>query len=217
MSNTTTLSQNISRWASKLKFNVGKNILVGDTQPYGSLTIDQTKDGVDYPNIQSAIDDLASLTILPIDSVLVNTNGISPAGVQQTDEYTFTGVVGVEGKSTGDVVKFNCFGFCTNVLIGDSADQVAGKVKTTLQLSAQNQVVFNTITTGSQLNILQCKYNDVQSHDLIGYVDVGIKIDVSIMSPAKQGYGVWTRIGTQTITLDGSTAPVTLYYFKREN
>lgn len=216
MSNTTSLSQNTSRYASKLKYTPGNNILVANTQPIGSLTIDQTKDGIDYPNIQSAIDDLTALTILPLDTVVTNTSGISPAGVQQADEYTFTGTVSVEGKSAGDVVKFNCFGFYTDVLVGDTADQVATKVITTLKLAAQNGVVFNTVNVGSQLFIIQVLYNDTQPHKLEGYVDIGIKIEVATISPPKHGYGVWTRIGTQTITLDGSSEPVVLYYFRRD-
>ena len=98
MSKTQSLSQNFSRWANFLKFATTKdNIISGNTQPYGSPTIKQTQDGIFYPNVQSAIDDVASLYTLPINSVVINTDGISPAGKQQIDRYTFTGVVAVNG------------------------------------------------------------------------------------------------------------------------
>lgn len=211
------LTQNTSNAASHISYVPGDNILSGNTQPVGSVAIGQSFDGVLYPNVQAALDDVVSLFELPVDHVITNTSGISPAGLHQIDTLTFSGIVRLAGKVTGEKVQLNTFGFWTEVLIGDSADEVVAKVKVSLDVAKSSGLVFNEVRVGSQLNILEVTYNDYQKHSLPEYTNLGIKIAQTVQSPSKPGYGVWLRLGTETKTLVGGTGNVTLHYFRRDS
>lgn len=217
MSKNFLLAQNWSRAASHHDFDVKKgSIIVGNNQPIGSPTIDQTKQGTKTPNVQDAINDLASLTILPLNTVVINDDGVSPQGVSQIDEFKFIGSIKDPSKQTGDEVKFNFYGFMVPVKVGDNGEEVAAKIKLTLDLAKSAGLVFSAVEYAATLDILQLKYNDVQSHDLDDLIQYTMRVVQNTVSPARNGYGTWTRIGTQTLTLDGATKPTTLYYFKRE-
>ena len=211
-------AQNWSRNATNLEFNARQgNILVANTQPYGSATIDQVKNGVQYPNVQSALDDMPALFTLPINSIAINTDGISPAGVAQADTWTFSGIAASEGKAPGADMVVNTFGFSTIVKGGGTGDEVATKVKLTLDLAAQKGLAISQVTVGTSLDILQVRYSDYQDHKLVAMTSNGITITPATVTPAKPGYGVWTKIGTEQKTMDASVGVVTFYYFRRDN
>lgn len=216
MSKTSQLSKNVNKDSAFHTFDVdSNNFLVGNNQPYGTVSISQTAKGVMHPNVQSAIDDVASLFATKINQVIINTDGISPAGVPQVDTYTFTGVVQSEGKPEGTPVLINVFGFMVEVKVGDTAEEVAIKALAKLQAVTVDGIVFNEVITTNSTNVIQVKYIDYKNHELKPYSTFGITITPSIISPASVGHGSWLRIGTQILTLNGSSDPVTLYYFKR--
>lgn len=217
MSKNITLAENFSRDAVHHAFAPKTNdILVGNTQPYGSPTITTLAKGVQYSNVQDAIDDVVALYTASIGAVHISEDGSNPAGSAQVDEFKFIGRVVDATKNTGDPLNFSFYGFKVSVLVGDTGEEVAAKVKLVLEEAAARNFVINNVGFGATLDILQIKYNDNQQHILPKVSKDGISITQTTISPAKAGYGVWTRIGTQTLTLDGATAPVTLYYFKRE-
>lgn len=216
MSNNINLASNWSRGAYHHEFETLQgSILVGNNQAVGSPTISQTKDGVNYPNVQAAINDLMAMYTVSVNSVIITTDGISPAGASQNDEFKFSGTVALNGKPVGTELNFDFFGFPVVVRVGETGEEVAAKVKTKLEDAMSRNFVINAVNFGGTLDILQVRYNDFQEHQLQDYTKLGIKIDHTVTSPAKSGYGTWEKIGTQTLTLDGSTAPTTLYYFKR--
>ena len=218
MSKNILLSQNYSRDASHHEFDVkAGSIIVGNTQPYGSPTIDQVNKGVLYPNVQSAIDDMAALFVMPINSIVINSDGISPAGVAQVDRFKLTGVVASEGKVAGQKTIINVFGFYTEVTVGDTAEEAASKIKFTMELASQKGLALNEVTTGTTLDIIQVRYNDFQQHNLKAFTDQGITVTPTTVTPPKAGYGMWTKIGTETKNLDASQGPITFYYFRRDN
>lgn len=212
-----TLSHNTSKAAVTHSFEVQPDsIIIANTRPVGGVTINSTAEGINYPNTQSAIDDLTSMVEQSVGSVIINTTGTTPQGNSQVDDFTFTGVVKHPTKSTGDPVDFNFYGFPVVVNVGDTGEEVAAKVKLKLDAAAGGGLVFNSVSHGATLDIIQVTYTDYQPHILPTLSQYTLKVTQSQSSPAKPGYGAWVRIGTQTLTLDGSTAPVTLFYFKRE-
>lgn len=218
MSKNTTLSQNTSRNSNFHEFDLKEgNILIANNQPYGSPTIDEAQHGVKYPNVNAAINDMPALFTMGVNTVVINTDGISPAGNSQVDEYKFTGVVKAEGKKPGEKTIINCFGFHTEVTVGATAEEATTSIKATLELAKSDGIVFNDVITGATLDIIQVRYNDFQEHYLKPYTDQGVTITPTTVSPAKPGYGIWTRIGTETRTLDGATGSILLHYFKRES
>lgn len=218
MSKNIALSQNTSRDAGFHKFETQlNNIIIGNNTPYGSATIEQLKHGVEYPNVQSAIDDVYTLSVLPINTVIINDDGISPAGLSQTDTFVFSGIVKDEMKPTGDKSIFDFYGIPVEVLVGDTAEEVASKTKFQIETYISKNIGFSVVQSGASLDILQITYSDYKNHNLKPFTSKNIGVVPSISSPAKHGYGTWTRLGTESKTLSGGTGAITLYYFKREN
>jgi hypothetical protein len=206
----------ISRQADFLQFDTTlNNTDVLGNQAYGSNTITQKSKGVQYSNVQSAINDIRNFAIRGLNAIEINTDGISPEGEGQQDEWIFTGTVTGE-EADGTEILISVYGFPVKVLIGDTDEEVAGKVKTVLEEAITNGEIINSVETSSTSgNILNVKYNDNQVHRLQEYAVAGITISTTELSPAKAGYGAWVRIGTQSVTFDGETEPTLLHYFKR--
>ncbi|EQA7786697.1 hypothetical protein ACX818_001282 [Acinetobacter baumannii] len=210
------LTHNTSRDSVTHEFTTQRdNIIVGNIQPYGSPNISCTARGVLYPNVQAAVDDLASLYEMPINTVVITDDGVSPAGRQQQDEFKFTGLVAASGKTAGQDVNFNFLGFNIVAKVGETGEEVAAKVKAQLEIAMSNKFVINRVNFGSTNDVLQVMYNDCQTHIIDDFAEYGIRISQTILSPARPGYGTWFKLGTQTIQLDGSAKPTVLYYFKR--
>lgn len=186
-------------------------------QAYGSVTITQLAKGVEYANVQSAIEDVRNFTIRPINSIEINTDGISPEGISQVDQWEFTGDVTDVTLQAGDPVIINVYGFPVHATVGDTAEDFANKVALTLNTDAvMKNFVLNKIEVSSLGgNILNVTYIDNQVHNLEGFSTKGITVVPTTLSPAKAGYGAWNRIGTRNETLDGSASPITFHYFKR--
>lgn len=204
----------VSRQADYLQFNTNTNSDVMGKQSYGSLTISQLFKGVEYPNVQSAIEDVRNFSIRAINSIEINTDGVSPEGVAQTDTWTFTGTVARQDGSSDDCI-ISAYGFNVLVSVGDTAEEVTAKVKAVLENAVTNNFVINRVEAGTNGNELTVTYIDNQKHVLPSIALNGITIAQTILTPGKEGYGAWTRIGTKTETLVGLADPVLLHYFKR--
>lgn len=206
-----------SRQAAFLQYETAADSIdVMNTQPIGSNTISQKYQGVDYPNVQSAIEDIRGFAILPIGSIVINDTGTSPEGIQQIDDWTFTGEVAVEGKVAGDDVLVDVYGFMIPAKVGDTDTEFAAKVKTVLEDAiTAGEIISSVEVSSSAGNILNVKYIDNQEHILPAYSSCGVSISASIQSPSKVGYGAWDLIGRQSLTFDGATSPTVLQYFKR--
>lgn len=207
-----------SRLADFAQFTpIERNDDVMNKQAYGSVTITQLAKGVEYANVQSAIEDVRNFTIRPINSIEINTDGISPEGIAQVDQWEFSGVVTDGTLQAGDPVIINVYGFPVHATVGDTAIDFANKVSLALTADAvMKSFVLDKVEISSiSADILNVTYIDNQVHNLDGFSTKGITVVPTTLSPAKPGYGAWTRIGTRNETLDGSAAPVTFHYFKR--
>lgn len=207
----------ISRDAGYLQFATTEgNIDVMNNQPYGTNTITQKFKGVQYSNVQSAIDDIRNFSILPLETVLINADGISPEGQAQSDEWTFTGTVENGDAASGTPIIISVYGFPVTGAVGDTAEEFTAKVKTVLEdASVRNEIINEVTDSATGGNILNIKYQDNQVHNLPTYSDHGITVTPVVTSPAKAGYGTWNLIGRQSITFDGASEPTVLHYFKR--
>ncbi|ANA49498.1 baseplate wedge subunit [Salmonella phage vB_SnwM_CGG4-1] len=204
-----------SRYSDNIQFiPASANSDVMSKQPYGSLTISEYSKGIEFPNVQSAINDVRNFTIRPINSIEINTDGVSPEGVSQTDTWTFTGTVVKPDGGTGDAI-ISVFGFPVTATVGDTAEEFTAKAKLVLEDAVLKNFIINTVSQGSTGAELTVSYIDNQTHVLQPETHFGITVSSTIISPAKPGYGAWTRIGTKTETLEGSATPVLLHYFKR--
>lgn len=217
MSNTNKLRKNLESKSEFHEFITGNNIVSGNMQPYGSLTISQTQDGVMYSNVQAAIDDIAVMAQqFGINTVVTNIDGISPQGSPQIDNIKFSGVVLTEGKQTGDETLVDVFGFKVKAIVGDSAEDFTDKAIDRLKQALSQQIVFSQVVKSSTASTsAEVTYRDYQPHSLKNYTDQGITITATVVSPSKPGFGTWSLLGNTNIQLDGQKNPIKLYYFVR--
>lgn len=208
----------ISRHADFLQYKpLENNTDVLGNQPPGSVTISQMHNGFYEPNVQSAINDIHSFATLGLNSVLINTDGISPSGQPQTDSWEFTGTVtGEIGSKKGDDVIVTIYGISINAKVGDNNEEFTRKAKLALEdLISSHKAIKRVVEDPVSGSILQITYSDNQVHDLPSMTSKGITVARTVLSPSKPGYGDWQRIGAQSITFDGANSPTILYYFKR--
>ena len=217
MSKSYNLRNNTEVDAKFSPFDTANNTFSGNNQSYGSTTISQAKDGVMTPNVQAAIDDVAVMAQNQgINSVVTNTDGISPQGSPQIDSYKFAGTVLTAGKQTGEETFVDCFGFKVKAIVGDTATDFADKALDRLKEGMSKGIAFTKIVKSSTaLSTIEVTYKDYQPHELEQYTNQGITITPTVLSPSKPGYGTWSLLGNTNIQLDGQKNPIKLYYFTR--
>ncbi len=208
----------ISRHASYLEFqNTSKNITaVMGQRAIGGPSATQTTEGIFYPTVQSAIDDIAFRYELPVGSVITNTNNLSPAAISQSDKIKFTG--SISGAGVGDTVLFFIFGIPVEVIVGDSAVLVASKVNDALLTAVADSLIVSSSAIDSvDQSILNITYNDYQNHNFAPFAQYGCTLSQTITQQPRGGYGSWEYLGTSTQTLSGGTAngAISLYHYKR--
>lgn len=218
MSKTTTSSQNFSRDASYHSFTPeAGSIIVGNSQPVGSVSIEQIMNGVTYSNVQDAIGDVANIGVLPINAIVITKDGVSPAGIHQVDNYVFSGTVNDPNKGLQESMQIVLYGVPVTINNGDTAEQVALKAKLEFDVLVSKGIVFNFVRMGATNNILEVGYLDYKKHVLPTYSVNGLSVAQNIISPNKPGYGLWQRLGSTDLTFAGDSTPTTLTYFQRYN
>lgn len=217
----------ISRLASYLQFRINPKRLsdVANTRAIGDISASQTAQGVFYPTVQGAIDDLVGRCDLPVNTVITNTDGVIPGFTSQVDQLKFEGeVLGdiISGPGTptppGTPYTIYVLGFPVLVSSGDSALGVAAKAQAVLQEAViKNIALSNVEIDATDATILNITYNDYQTHVFEPYYERGIKMTQTVTVSPRAGYGSWDQLGTQEITLAGGSVNgnITLYYFKR--
>lgn len=202
--------------SSAIKFDTGSQFLGNNLQKIGRPSISSTHKGFYEPNVNDALEQAVAMAPLGVNSIIVNTDGISPAPAAQVDRISMSGRVLDLNKSIGETVKVNFYGFYVDALNGDTAADFVVKVQNRLRAElAKNNVFASVIIPGQDRQSLEIRYVDNQSHVLPTYSNQGITFRQNVVSPAKQGYGTWLKIGTETKTLIGANSPITLHYFKR--
>lgn len=182
--------------------------MLSSTSKMGTASVDQLQLGVDYPNTQSAIDDLVNAYQVPINCVVTFADSLTtPGGDSMEEELVFT------GEATGTLI--HVYGVPVQVDIGDNAVAVSTKALAVLNKYKDAKIAIKTAVAVPGFNDkLKVSFLDTNPHANYNYSSAGITIAGLTTTPAKPGYGSWTKIGTGIIK-DGSGADVTLHYYKR--
>lgn len=207
----------ISRLADYLQFrtNPKKPAFVAGQRALGAPNVSTTSQGVFYPTIQGAIDDLAGRCELPIDTVIINVSGTAPRVINQSDQLAFTGEVMGE---PGTQLMIYIFGFPVIVEGGDSAIAVASKVQAALAEAVISGTGIASVELDStDASILNITYNDYQDHVFEPVSQYGITMTQTTVVEPQPGYGDWEWLGSTAQTLAGGSVDgtITLHYFKR--
>lgn len=180
---------------------------IGGTTKVGSPTVDQLQLGVDYPNVQSAVDDLTQLYQTPIDGVVTFTERTrTPDGINMIERLVVTG----EATSTITYV----YGIPVPILVGDNQDSVTAKIITVLNKYKDAGIAFRKIEKPAGVNSqIDVTFTDTNPHENHRYSNNGITIQGSTIEHARPGYGTWSKVGEQKLTLN--SVETTFYYYKR--
>jgi hypothetical protein len=208
-----------SRLASYLEFSFTSKepTAVANQRPIGGPSANQTMQGVYYPTVQSAIDDIAFRAELPVNSVITLTENRAPGFIQQSDKLTFTGSIS-SGGEIGETTIIKVFGLPVEVIVGDSSVLVASKVNDMLLTAIANgYIMAETAIDSLNQSTLNIKYNDYQNHVFPTYKQAGCTISQVIVQEPRAGYGHWEYLGNTTESLTGGTVngTATFYHYKR--
>ncbi|UIW12663.1 MAG: baseplate wedge subunit and tail pin [Enterobacter phage ENC19] len=203
-----------SREADFLQYEMGSKLpLIGGKRTIGGANVDQLRKGVEYPNVQSAIDDLYSLSEqIPINGVVTMAEDNSPSAVQQVESITFDGTVQNpdpdQTKATVHVYGFPfVFDNTTN------ASTVCETVYNKFTEFVNDEKYFDLVTRkGLNGEILEVRFIDAVPHPVTNTYENGISMVGTIDVQAKSGYGTWSKLGQADLPV---TPAVTVYYFKR--
>lgn len=177
------------------------------TTKFGSPTTDQLQLGVEFPNVQSAIDDIVQLYQTPINGVVIYSDDTrTPDGVNMIERLVFS------GAATASPVYV--YGIPVAVVVGDNQDSITTKALAVLNKYKDAGIAIKSVEKVSGVNSqLDVTFNDTHPHENYSYTGNGVSIQGSTTSVAVPGYGTWSKIGTQVLTFTG--ADTTLHYFKR--
>lgn len=187
-----------------------KDPIIGNIRPIGGVNADQSRKGSYINNVQSAIDDLYSLSMIRVGDVLVSTNSTSPQSAGQIETLTFTGTVTNKHDPAAKKVLIEVLGYPFVVNVGTSnvalCETVANKFT---ELMNKGNIFANVKRKGSGNDQIEIQYIDSLEHSATVIEKYGISIRGVINSPARYGYGSWSKMGTE------EKFGTTLFYFKR--
>lgn len=187
-----------------------KDPVIGNARPIGGLNVDQSRKGSYINNVQSAIDDLYSLSMIRIGDVLVTTNATSPQAAGQIETLTFSGTVNNQHNPDANKILINVLGYPFIVENGTSGVKLCEVVSAKFEELMRENIMFAQVKRkGSSNDQLEIHYIDSIEHEATNINKYGITITGEINSPARPGYGSWSRIGIE------EKFDTTLYYFKR--
>ena len=177
------------------------------TTKIGSPTVDQLQLGVEFPNVQSAIDDIVQLYQTPVNGVVIYSDDTkTPEGASMVERLVFTG----EAKASPVYV----YGIPVAVSVGDNQDSVTTKALAVLNKYKDAGIAIRNVEKVAGVNSqLDVTFTDTHPHENYSYSGGGITITGTTTSDAVPGYGTWSKIGTQVLTFTG--ADTTLHYYKR--
>lgn len=203
-----------SREADFLQYEMGtKEPLIGGKRTIGGANVDQLRKGVDYPNLQSAVDDLYSLAQqIPINGVLMMTEDSPPTAVQQVETITFSGeVLNADPDQTKATIHVYGFPFVFDNTT--NASTVCETVFNKFTEFVNDEKYFDLVTRkGTNGELLEVRFIDAVPHPVTDEVEHGITMLGTIDVQAKSGYGTWSKLGEVDLAV---TPVVPIYYFKR--
>lgn len=203
-----------SREADFLQYEMGTKLpLIGGKRTIGGANVDQLRKGVTYPNVQSAIDDLYSLSEqIPVNGVIMMAEDSPPSAVQQVETITFSGIV-TNPDPDQTKATITVYGFPFIFDNTTNASTVCEAVFNKFTDFVNDGKYFDLVTRkGTEGDILEVRFIDSVPHPVTDSVQYGITMSGVIDVQAKSGYGTWSKLGTIDLAV---TPPVTIYYFQR--
>lgn len=201
----------ISRDASYIEYIQGtKDPLIGGNRTIGGITVDQSRKGVNFPNVQSAIDDLYTISPLRVGDVLVSTLATSPEAAGQIETLTFSGTIKNTIDPKAETALLHVYGIPFIFNKGTSHTDVVKAVAEKFTEMMNQSIIFSKVQRkGAANDQLEVQFIDSLPHDATHIEQNGITVSGNIDSVARSGYGTWTQLGKE------EKFGASLYYYKR--
>lgn len=194
--------------------NISKTTQSG-MNPIGSPTVRQLELGVAFPNVQSAIEDLANNYQIPINGVMtiVGDDTVAdqtPKWVPMTEQLIIT------GNATELSKVIHVYGIPVILNVGDNKSAIAGKIVTTLTPYKLKNIAFESVSKASGYeDRIDVRFIDTNPHPNFNAEYDGITINGTTTTQAVSGYGTWTYLGQSPITTLAVAGAINLKYYKR--
>lgn len=206
-----------SRIISKFKSNNARDIFfdngglpakVGDINPIGNYNANQAILGSKESNVQSAIEDLYSLTVDPIKvgGVYISTDSTAPSSIKHVEVVTFIGdQISEYAQDTTFFILGELFKFEPET----TAEIVISTILTRFeQLAIETKLITKVIRRNTR--VLEFTFIDsVPKNITMNYEKNGISYTSETELQGNPGYGTWIKIGLE------EKFEHTLHYFKR--
>lgn len=211
ISKTRSKASAFSNDAAFISYDPGsKDPIIGNSRPIGGVNADQSRKGSYISNVQSAIDDLYTLSMIRVGDILVTTNSTAPQAAGQIETLTFAGTVNNQHNPEAKKVQIDVLGYPFIVDNGTSGVSLCEKVTAKFTELMDQNIMFSQVKRkGSGNDQIEIHYIDSVEHEATNINKYGITVTGNIDSPARVGYGSWSRMGTE------EKFGTTLFYFKR--
>ncbi|QFR56114.1 baseplate tail fiber connector protein [Serratia phage Muldoon] len=206
-SSTRSAARVTSRNATAIKYVPNGIPDIGGKRSVGQSNVRNTSEGVFYPNVQAAIDDLYGIATGSIGDGKITWQELPLAGNSQTQRLKFDG----EARSDdGSDVLINVFGFPFVLKAGTKAVDIADIVSKEFTKYKNNSEYFNTVNVIGDGTTLEIQFTDNIQHEAFMFNQHGVTITGTITDNANPGYGDWELVGQE------AKFGRTLYYYRRK-
>lgn len=188
----------INRNASEIVEKTASTIIFDQTNTWGQIgapTTEQQQDGINTPNVQSALDDLHATSRVPIGGV-IQTLGSNPPSKEPTVLNSQNSTITVSGTATanGSVV---IDGITVAFTSGQTASAIAASINSAL--SAATSIFDSVSLAGSAVTY---DYVDSNTHPIVNQVINGVTFSSVVNTLGGDvgyiGYGSWQLLGSET-------------------
>lgn len=198
--------------------NLPETPVLGNSDSIQTPTYIDAVLGVDIPNVNSSIMNLTNISVLPINTIIVNSDGISPQGLGQQLRITFTGTYEPFGVVDPKIVIYETkiAGVPVKLKKGATTLEITEEFFKSCSNMVQNSLYFSKAIMGDLENPHSVIVDLITPNTVIPEnQQIGPKLTVEFeeVSPAKLGYGLWDLIGSETKTF--GSVEQEFYYFKR--
>lgn len=205
MSKNLTLSDNFTKDSSNITFdNSQLPPILGGLNAIGSETPESNLLGNKGSNVQSAVEDLAGISIALINEVRMFTEDADPNGISMIERLTISG--------SADTHPLFVYGVPVAVKSTDTIEIITQNIfEKLLELKANTRMIKLVTKVSGQNNMIDVEFIDTKTRPNYNHALNTLIIKGSTIQEAIPGYGTWTRIGVIESTFNNTKIPVNLF------
>lgn len=175
--------------------------LIGGKSKIGDPTVTQLHANIEYPNVASALSNIAN-AMIPVHGIMFTFDNTDPQGTGATERLT----ISLTNQSIQDNGIITLYGRQIQFEIGEVLSTVTTKIQTILQTLVDDEIGIHQIhrPVGTQ-DTIDVTYIDRQKHTPVNINDsvLGLVIQGEVIVNNQHGYGTWDKVGETTELVPG--------------